>query len=78
MSKYLKFYVLSRAFSRKGQGFRPDLAQHFTSLFQVGVALLSKIGNLGFIDRTYAREAVTPTRGYRLPMVQLPPEFERF
>ena len=78
LAKYLKFYVLSRAFSRKGQGFRPDLAQHFTALFQVGIALLSKIGNLGFIDRTYARESVTPTRGYRPPMVQLPPEFERF
>jgi len=77
-AKYLKFYVLSRAFSRKGQGFRPDLAQHFTSLFQVGVALFVKIGNLGFIDRTYAREMVTPTRGFRPPQVQLPPEFERF
>jgi len=78
MAKYLKFYVLSRAFSRKGQGFRPDIAQHFTTLFQIGVALFTKIGNLGFIDRTYAREAITPTRGYRPPQVQLPPEFERF
>src|SRR3990167_3789903 len=78
MGKYLKFYVLSRAFSRKGQGFRPDLAQHFTSLFQIGVGVLTRIGNPGFIDRNYARESVVPTAGYRPPMVQLPPEFERF
>lgn len=77
MAKYLKFYVLSRAFSRKGRGFRPDIAQHFTALFQVGVDLLSKIGNQGFIDRTYARESIVPTHGYRVPQVQLPPEFER-
>lgn len=77
MAKYIKFYVLSRAFSRKGQGFKPDMAQHFTALFQLGVGLLAKIGNLGFIDRNYAREEVMPTRGYRMPQVQLPPEFER-
>ena len=75
--KYLKYYVLSRAFSRKGRGFRPDMASHFTALFQVGVARLSKIGNLGFVDRNYAREAVVVSSGYKPPMVQLPPEFER-
>jgi len=75
--KYIKFYVLSRAFSRKGRGFRADMASHFTALFQVGVARLSKIGNLGFIDRNFAREAVVVSSGYRPPMVQLPPEFER-
>ena len=78
MAKYLKFYCLSRAFANKGPGFRPDLAVHFTSLFQLGVALLTKIGNLGFIDRNYGREMVTPTAGYRPPLVQLPPQFERF
>ena len=77
MAKYIKFYILSRAFSRKGEGFRPDMAMHFTALFQLGVGLLSKIGNLGFIDRNYAREEVSPTRGYRMPQVQFPPEFER-
>jgi hypothetical protein len=77
MAKYLKFYVLSRAFSRKGRGFRPDIAQHFAALFQIGVALLAKIGNQGFIDRNYARESVVPTASYRPPLVQLPPEFER-
>ena len=75
--KYIKFYVLSRAFSRKGRGYRPDMASHFTALFQVGVAHLSKIGNLGFVDRNFAREAVVVSSGYRPPMVQLPPEFER-
>ena len=78
MAKYVKFYVLARAFSRKGRGFRPDLAQHYTGLFQVGVALFTKIGNLGFIDRNFAREAVSPVRGYTPPLVQLPPQFERF
>ncbi len=77
MAKYIKFYVLSRAFSRKGEGYRPDMAQHFTSLFQLGVALLTKIGNLGFIDRDYQRDQVTQSGGYRPPRVQLPPQFER-
>ena len=75
--KYLKFYVLSRAFSRKGEGFRPDLAQHFTSLFQVGVGVLKKIANLGYVDRVYARESFRGSPTGRPPAVQLPASFER-
>lgn len=77
-AKYLKFYVLSRAFSRKGQGFRPDMAQHFTSLFQIGIEVLTKIADLSMIDRNYARQdfIASGTLG-RPPRVQLPSNFER-
>lgn len=76
--KYLKFYVLSRAFSRKGQGFRPDLAQHFTQLFQIGVGVLTKLADLSLIDRVYARQdfIASGTLG-RPPRVQLPSNYER-
>lgn len=76
--KYLKFYVLSRAYSRKGEGFRPDLAQHFTSLFQVGIGLLTKLSDLSLIDKVYAREdfVSSGTLG-RMPRVQLPSTYER-
>lgn len=77
MAKYLKFYVLSRAFSRKGQGFRPDMAQHFQSFFQIGLALLTKIGNQGFIDRVYGRQSFTGSPIARPPRVQFPTNFER-
>lgn len=77
LGKYIKFYILSRAFSRKGRGFQPKMAEHFTTLFQLGVGLFSRIGNLGLIDRNYARAEIVPTQGYRIPSVQLPPEFER-
>lgn len=77
MGKYVKYYILSRAFSRKGRGFRPDLSQHYTALFQLGVGLLSKLGNLGFIDRSYSRDTVTIAAQYRPPVVQFPPQYER-
>lgn len=76
-AKYLKFYVLSRAFSRKGQGFKPDMAQHYTGLFQIGVGVLTKIKDLGFIDRVYGRQSFTGSPTGRPPRVQFPPNFER-
>lgn len=77
MGKYLKYYILSRAFSRKGQGFRPDMAQHFTSLFQVGVGLLKRISTLSFVDRVYSRQSFTGSPTGRPPQVQFPSNFER-
>ncbi len=77
-AKYLKFYILSRAFSHKGEGFRPDLAQHFTSLFQVGVGILTKLCDPTLIDRVYAREDFIASGNVgRPPRVQLPSTYER-
>jgi len=74
--KYLKFYILSRAFSRKGEGFRPDFTQHYAALFQVGVALLSKLASPTFLDRVYGREEFAPAGPSRPPRVRFPATFE--
>ena len=36
LQKYLRYYTLSRAFGREGEGHRPDLAVHYDSRYQRG------------------------------------------
>lgn len=77
LHKYLRFYTLGKAFARPGQGFRPDLADHFGQLYQLGVALLSSLGNPALIDRVYAREQVGRSGMIAPPRVRFPSTFER-
>jgi hypothetical protein len=36
LHKFLKYFVLGSALSQPGEGYRPDLAQHWLALFQLG------------------------------------------
>lgn len=76
LQKYLRFYTLSRAFGREGEGQQVLLAQHYDQRFQRGVALLKRFGDSAHADRTYRRQEPSANRS-RLPLVRLPSQFER-
>ena len=77
LHKYLRFFILGRAFARIGEGQRPDLAQHYSQLFQVGVTVFTALGNPTLIDRVYGREEFAPADQGRPPRVRLPSTFPR-
>lgn len=74
-AKYIKFKVLSSAFSRKGEGYRPDLAQHWEALFRLGVGLLAMLGTPSVLDRVYAREQIKDASIQAPPRVRFPATF---
>lgn len=73
--KYIKFYVLAQAFARAGQGHRPDLAEHWSALYQLGVGLLTVLGTPSVFDRVYAREQVRDASIQAPPRVRMPATF---
>lgn len=75
LHKYLKFYVLSKAFGHTGQGYRPDLAQHYAALYQLGVGILAALGTPSLMDRVYAREQVHEASVHAPPKVRFPSTF---
>lgn len=75
LHKYLKFYVLGQAFSRQGEGYRPDLAQHWLGLYNLGVSLLAMLGTPSVLDRVFAREQVQDASIKAPPRVRLPATF---
>lgn len=72
LHKYLKFYVLGKAFSRRGEGQKIDLAAAYINLFKLGLSIFTNLGNLTFIDRVYAREDANGGIKGRPPRVRLP------
>ena len=77
MQKYLRYYTLSRAFGRTGEGQRRDLSQHYMERFDRGVMFLKRLGDLAFKDRVYARSSIAASQEARPRRVSLPSEFER-
>lgn len=75
-TKYLRYYVWSRAFGREGEGQRLDLSQHYEHRFQRGVNLLKRFGDVAHMDRVYRREDERISMN-RPPLVRLPATFER-
>lgn len=76
-SKYLRYYVLWQAFGRQGEGYRPDLAEHYYARFDRGAKFLRKIADVAYTDHIYVREEVGANEVRRVPLVSLPPQFER-
>lgn len=74
--KYLRYYVLSRAFGREGEGQRLDMAAHYEMRFQRGVTIFKRLADVAHKDRLFVREDVTHVAA-RPPRVRLPAEFER-
>jgi hypothetical protein len=72
LHKFLKFYVLGRALFRQGEGFRPDLGQHYSALFDLGVGLLATLGTPSFVDRVYARDQASGASVSAPPKVRFP------
>ena len=76
LSKYCRFYALSRAFGRAGEGQNMTMAQIYDLKFQRGVRLFKRLGNVAFKDMVYVRQDVDPQNG-RPPRVRLPSTYER-
>jgi hypothetical protein len=72
-AKYVRYYVLARAFNRSGEGYAPNMATFYLARFQRGVQLLRQLGQLAYRDRTYARQP--EPRGQRPPRVRLPSNY---
>ncbi len=71
MTKYLRFFVLGRAFGRPGEGRQPVLADFYSRRFQRGVDLFRAMGDVARNDRTFQREDMQPSR-VRPPYVRFP------
>src|SRR3990172_1736685 len=76
MQKYLRYYVLSRAFGREGEGQKPEMAAHYEARFKRGVALMKRLAHVAHKDRIYARDMPSESPS-RPPLVRLPSEFPR-
>lgn len=76
LQKYVRFYVLSRAFGREGEGQRLEMTQHYEARFARGARLLKRFGDTSQQDRVYRRQSEGFDRS-RPPLVRLPNQFER-
>lgn len=76
MQKYLRYYVWTHTFGREGEGQNVEMAQHYDQRFQRGVRVLKRLADTAQADRVYRRQAPGINRG-RVPLVQLPSQFER-
>jgi len=77
LSKYLRYYTLSQAYGRQGEGYRQDLSYHWHERYVRGHKFFRKLADVAYADRIYVREEVGVTEMRRVPLVQLPPQFER-
>lgn len=76
LQKYLRYYVLSRAFGRTGEGQNQALAAMYDLRFQRGITIFSRLGNVAFKDMVYVRQDVD-SQTHRPPRVRLPSEYPR-
>lgn len=79
LQKYLRYYTLSCAFNRQGEGYRPDLAAHWKARWERGPHLLRKLGNLHFADVRYQRQTgrEVPRPQRVSPYAPLPSDYQR-
>lgn len=75
--KYLRYYVLAKAFGRPGEGTNSDLAQHWMQRFERGVRLMTKLSDVAQDTRHWQRDNLVPSRGGRPPRVQFPSNFPK-
>jgi hypothetical protein len=76
LSKYLRYYILYRAFNRQGEGHQPNLATFYLARFDRGIQVLRSLGNLARRDRQYQRGPSTPS-ARRPATVRLPSSYPR-
>ena len=76
LQKYMRYYVLSRAFAKAGEGQQPLIAKHYNGRFKAGIKLLRRLANIAYKDEVYVRQQVASERR-RPPRVRLPGTFEQ-
>ena len=74
--KYLRFYVLSRAFGRTGPGQNFKLAGHYEQRFERGVQFFKKLADVAYKDHVYTREMADDRDPSRVSFVRFPSTFE--
>jgi len=72
LHKFLKYFIIGKSLSKPGEGYRPDLAQHWMLLFQLGVDFLASLATPSFVDSALARGQVNEVRATTPPRVRLP------
>lgn len=77
MSKYVRYYVLARAFERQGEGRQVELAAVCQQRFERGVEIMRHMSWLSRADETYQRAPVGGMGRRRLPTAQFPPSYQR-
>lgn len=75
--KYLRYFVLAKAFGRQGPGMQLGLSQLYMSQFERGVKTWSRLTNLAKDDQYMQRDTVEQGGRGRMPLVRLPATFER-
>jgi hypothetical protein len=76
MQKYIRYFVLARAFNRQGEGHQPNLATFYQRRFERGIQVLRNLGNLARRDRQWQRGPITPS-ARRPATVRLPSSYPR-
>mgnify|MGYP001608696454 CR=1 FL=1 len=74
MLKYLRYYVLGFALGRQGEGYRPDVATHYLSRYELGMRAMMRSHDVARKDRDYTREPVGG-RSVTPPRVRFPSNF---
>jgi|GEM_PF-4337653 len=76
MHKYVRAYVLAKAFGHQGEGYMPDLSAAWERFWQRGLQFAASLGNMLWIDQPMRRD---PNRQSveRRPRLQLPAEYPR-
>lgn len=75
--KYLRYYVLARAFSRSGEGQNFPMAGHLNMRFRRGVAFFQTLQQLTKSDISMQRETMEHGASARARRVRLPSTFEQ-
>lgn len=78
MLKYVRYYVLARAFSRSGEGQNFPMAGHLNMRFRQGIAFFSTLKQLTKSDLSLQRETVEQGASARARRVRLPSTFEQY
>ncbi len=76
LQKYLRAYVLFKAFARQGELQRLELSAYFEQRWLRGIVIMKRLGFVTRRDRTYQRQGVL--RRHSVPRPRLPPEFARY
>lgn len=77
LRKYMRFYVLSKAFSKNGEGQRWPVATLYRDRYDRGVALFAQLKTLTTRDRTYRREESQSRSTRRPAQIRLPSNYPR-
>lgn len=75
LQKYIRYFVLHRAFGRIGEGHRGDLSDHYRRRYERGVRVFSTLQDVAHRARRWARSPSFVRA--RPPFVKLPSEFPR-